>query len=156
MGSVGRHRGLAYRLLFPYNNLKTKCNTMKKKISCQSAIAAVAGLVASMVFCLIHAWETVGGVALVVAPLFLVSVVLVFLLETASASRVLKHAAFVSPLAFILIVTFYAMWADAQAIKNTGVCDGGGGLALYLLEAYLVGLAIAYVCLIALDRKAGG
>ena len=120
----------------------------------RSATAAAIGLIASSVFCLIINWEMLGGVILVVAPLFLVSVVLVFLLETVSASRAWKHVAFISPIAFILGATFYAMWSDAQAIKDTGVCDGSGSVASYIFQAYLFGLAIAYICQIVLDRRA--
>ncbi len=133
-----------------HNDLKAERNTMRKKMLYQSAVAAAIGLIASLMFCLIEDWEAVGLVV-VLAPLFLVSVVLVFLLEAASASRVLKYAAFASPLAFLLGATFYAMWGDGRGTKDP---DGSGSLALFTLEAYLVGLIIAYICLIALDRKA--
>ena len=126
---------------------------MRKSVLYPLAVSAAIGLIASVVFCLIMAWETVGGVALVVAPLFLVSVVLVFFLEVVSTNKVVKYVAFVFPLALILGATAYAMWCDTQAIKNTGVCDGGGDIAQFVLTAYLVGLATACVCLIALDRR---
>ncbi len=69
-----------------------------------------------------------------------------------SASNVVKYAAFVSPLVLVVGAAAYAMWVDAQAIKNTGVCDGSGDVAWFMLKAYLVGLVIACVCLIALGR----
>lgn len=128
---------------------------MRKKILYQSVVAAVIGLIASVVFCLIVDRETVGGVALVVAPLFLVSIVLVCVLEVISASKMLKLAAFVPPLVLVVGATAYAMWVDAQAMKNTGVCDGSGDVARFMLKAYLVGLVIASVCLVALSRSSG-
>ncbi len=84
---------------------KTASKMMRKTMLYQAAVAAVAGLIASLVFSIIIDWETVGGVALVVAPLFLVSVVLVFFLEVASASNMSKYIAFISPLVFPLGVT---------------------------------------------------
>lgn len=119
---------------------------MGKKIRYQSAVAAAIGVLASMLFSLIIDWEIVGGVALVVAPLLLVSVVLVFVLEAVSASYVVKLAAFVSPLVFVLANTVYAMWADS--------CDPIELIARFILEVYGVGLAVATVCLIALTQRA--
>ena len=70
-----------------------------------SATAAAIGLTVSVMFCLIMDRETVGGVALIVAPLFFVSVVLVCFFEVLSASKVVKYAAFVFPLALVLGAT---------------------------------------------------
>ena len=122
-------------------------------MSYQSAVAAAIGLVASVVFCLIVSRETVGGVALVVAPLFFVSIVLVLVFEAASASTTAKLAALVSPLVLAVGATAYAIWIDAQAIKNTGVSDGSGDVARFMLKAYLVGLLVASVCLVVLARR---
>jgi hypothetical protein len=128
---------------------------MRKKMLYQSAVAAAIGMVATVLFCLIIDREVVGGVAIVAAPLFFVSVVLVFILEAVSANNAVKLAAFVSPLILVVGATAYAMWVDAQAIKNTGVSDGSGDVARFMLKAYLVGLAIAFVCLVALAQRSG-
>lgn len=119
----------------------------------QPVIAAAIGLIASVVFCLIMDRETVGGVAFVVAPLFLVSIVLVLVLEAVSANSVVKLGVFISPLVLAVGATAYAMWVDAQAIKNTGVSDGSGDVARFMLKAYLVGLVVASVCLVALVQR---
>ena len=121
---------------------------------CHSVVAATIGLVASMLYSLIIDWETVGGVALVVSSLFLVSVALVFVLEAVSASYVVKLAAFASPLIFVLATTVNAMWCDAQSIEDSGGCDGAGDVARFFLEAYVIGLAVAFVSVVALSRRA--
>lgn len=128
---------------------------MRQKKLYQSAVAGAIGLVASVVFCLIMDCETVGGVALVVAPLFLVSIALVLGLEAASARTTAKLAAFVSPLVLAVGATAYAIWVDAEATKNTGVSDGSGDVARFMLKVYLVGLVLASVCLVALARRSG-
>ncbi len=149
---IGKQSQLWCRSIKTY---KTVRETMRRTMLYKSVVAAVAGLIASLVYSIIIDWETVGGVALVIAPLLLVSVVLVFFLEIASASNMAKYIAFISPLVFPLSVTAYAMWCDAQAIKNTGVCDGSGEFARFFLNAYLVGLVIASVSLVILTRRSG-
>lgn len=128
---------------------------MAKTMTYQSAVAAVIGLIGSLVFSLLIDGEIVGGVALVVAPLLVTSVVLVFILEAVSANNGVKIAAFVSPLILVVGATAYAMWVELHAVTATGVSDGGGDIARFMLKAYLVGLAIAFVCLIALARRRG-
>lgn len=116
-------------------------------------MAAVIGFFASVLFSMIIDWETVGGVAIVSTPLFVVSVVLVCALETVSANSIAKLTAFISPLFLAVGAAAYAMWVDAQAIKSTGVSDGSGDVVWFLLKAYLAGLAVASVCLVALVRR---
>jgi len=118
---------------------------MSSKMRYPSAVAAAIGLVVSMLYSLIIDWEIVGAVALVGAPLFLMSVALVVLLEAVSASNTVKFAGFVAPLVLVLGFTVYTISVES--------CDPVEEIGWFVLQIYLVGLVPAYVSLVALSRR---
>ena len=122
---------------------------IEKNILSSSIVSAVVGLIACVAYGLTVDLELIGAVLLVIGPPFFVSVAFVFILEAISANRVVKLAAFVSPLFVMIGITANAMWIDSQKV----VSDGAGELSRFYLKTSLVGLAAASACLLVLMRR---